>query len=338
MVIGGTLDEGDNNLDPVIININEEGLVNIEKCGNRKGFEKMEIPEGQFFGQNLVICGYAGYGCFVIDSAEVKKFPLLDNNRIDKAMIKLNDSTFWVTGGGTNNFETEFITETGSAFGPWLPLVDHGINGIEKHCMVLFEPNRIFMIGGTFRKKYLFKATYKTWIIDIANNFTAKEGPRLKKGRNFPNCGKMRDEFGNTIVVVVGGNDKNMRFTDSVEFINATLMDKWAYGDSISFHVILLYDIYCNTLFFSSGPKLPYKIGYSALVSSSEKKGILLVGGKKCKSSNCFSSQYLEVILSMTNLTSGWKEITITSSEKLRKDHLALEIDDSQRKSICGKS
>ena len=65
----------------------------------------------------------------------------------------------------------------------------------------------------------------KTWIIDPTNGFNIAEGPSLNEGRMYHSCGKMKDEYGNVLVVVAGGYKR-----DSVEVLNTTLMKEWVYG------------------------------------------------------------------------------------------------------------
>ena len=51
------------------------------------------------------------------------------------------------------------------------------------------------------------------------------EGPSLNKGRKYPLCSQLKDDFGNDIILVVAGHSG-----DTIEFLNVTLMDKWMYG------------------------------------------------------------------------------------------------------------
>ena len=121
--------------------------------------------------------------------------------RSNKALVKINDSTMWITGGKTGEISTEFITLDGSKKGDDLPF------DIEYHCMVKYDPKHILMIGGNYRlqggKRVV--ATNKTWIIDTEQNFNVTEGPQLNQGRNSHYCGKLKDSYGNVIIVVVSG-------------------------------------------------------------------------------------------------------------------------------------
>ena len=74
---------------------------------------------------------------------------------------------------------------------------------------------------------------------------------------------------------------------------------------------------------------------------SSEKYGVLLVGGLKCKNSRCITTYgnkpYLSTLLSLKNIAHGWKEINLPNLDKLRENHLALLINENEKNMFLGK-
>ena len=134
-----------------------------------------------------------------------------------KALVKLNDSTMWITGNDNYDLSTEFITIDGSTKGMDLPFI------IQKHCMVIFKPNFVLIIGGTYKVGY--KQEYKsqrTWIVDIENDFNVTDGPLLNEGRILHTCGTIKDNWGYVLAVVSS--------EQTVEILNTTIMEEWEYG------------------------------------------------------------------------------------------------------------
>ena len=65
-----------------------------------------------------------------------------------------------------------FFTDEVSVNGPALPFT------ISEHCMVKYDDNSIYIIGG--KQNGVF--SNKTWIMDPRNDFQLREGPSLKYG------------------------------------------------------------------------------------------------------------------------------------------------------------
>lgn len=78
------------------------------------------------------------------------------------------------------------------------------------------------MIGGTQNGK---ERSAKTWIVDVNNRSNLKEGPPLNKGRQYFSCDKVDDDYGNALVLVIGGEHE-----DSMEILNTTEMKAWSFG------------------------------------------------------------------------------------------------------------
>ena len=77
-----------------------------------------------------------------------------------------------------------FFTDEVSVNGPALPFT------ISEHCMVKYDDNSIYIIGG--KQNGVF--SNKTWIMDPRNNFQLREGPSLKYG-NFNFFNKKSGQF-----------------------------------------------------------------------------------------------------------------------------------------------
>ena len=212
-------------LNPVAIYLNEDGSTVFERCQIGK-YERRLFAIGDFLNDKFVLCGGQGKDsvdkadCEVIDETETRTYNMSVNGRRHASSIKLNQSTIWIIGGSDSNSttlnSTEFLTINGSSAG-----VDFAFTVIG-HCMVQYKTDAILLIGGKQNGKSNSK---KTWIIDPTNGFKLTIGPSLKKGRMFHSCGKMKDEYGNSVVIVAGGQSK-----DSVEFLNTTVIKEWVEG------------------------------------------------------------------------------------------------------------
>ena len=216
LVIGGKSGKS-TKLSPVIINVEEDGTIIVEECGNGEGYNFREYPVGNFLNGSLVLCGESD--CMVFENTGLRKFDFIESGRKYASLIKLNESHLWITGGNTYPWQekssTEIININGAQMGINLPFT------VYNHCMLKFSQNKALLIGGNQNET---TRSQKTWIIDLVDfNFT--EGPSLIKGRQRHVCGKLNDEFGNEIIVVVGG-----KYENSVEVLNATLIDEWKLG------------------------------------------------------------------------------------------------------------
>ena len=213
-------------LSPVIINVEEDGTIIVEECGNKEGYDIREYPIGDFINGSLVLCGEKD--CMVFDKIQQRKFDFMERGRISASLIKLNESHLWITGGKTGLTylsqglkSTELISINGAQESFNLPFT------VYNHCMVKYSQSKALLIGGIQNET---RKSDKTWIINLID-FNITEGPSLIKGRHKHVCGKMSDEFGNTIVVLVGGVDEY-----SVEILNTTMMDEWKPGTYVNIH------------------------------------------------------------------------------------------------------
>ena len=81
----------------------------------------------------------------------------------------------------------------------------------------------------------------------------------------------------------------------------------------------------------SAGPELPYGIGFSAIVTSPDGNGVILVGGKSS------STDYLDSILELKSDGQGWVGAWTTLSTKLqyaRSFHIVIPV--LMNKVVCG--
>ena len=112
--------------------------------------------------------------------------------------------------------------------GPNLPFT------ISWHCMVQYNSNSIYIIGG----KQNGSTSNKTWIVNPnkfvlqdskskIQDFDIREGPPLRKARAYHSCGKM-EVNGKVLLVVAGGEGKS--YLDSVEILDPTSNKGWIKG------------------------------------------------------------------------------------------------------------
>ena len=209
-------------LHPTFISLDTDGGTKIETCSNRIGFIEREHPVGQFLEDGFVICGGSFAwsfkvldDCIVVKRFETQTFKMIESEREWASSVKLNDTTMWIT-GGYDTSSTELVTVNGTTRGIDLPFT------IERHCTVMIGPSTAFLIGGKQNGTW---TSDKTWIVDIDNDFQVAEGPLLNNGREDHWCGAMKDESGDIVIAVVGGQSEH-----SVEFLNTNVMDKWIYG------------------------------------------------------------------------------------------------------------
>ena len=219
LVIGGV----DSSLNPVVIHLNEAGAPGLERCQTGK-YERRDKAVSEFLNDKFVVCGGYGTDYWTKEDCEAIDDTGIFNNsafgRMQASSIKLDQSTMWITGGYDFNINhlntTEIVTLEGSIDGESLPFTVYG------HCMVQYRSDSILLIGGSQNGN---EDSDKTWIIDPTNDFNMTEGPSLKQGRMYHSCGKMKDEYGNVIVIVAGGYGMN-----SVERLNTTHMKEWVKG------------------------------------------------------------------------------------------------------------
>lgn len=152
------------------------------------------------------------------------------------------------------------------------------------------------MIGGYQNDGNGPETSRKTWIFDSTKNFRVTRGPDLKEGRFWHSCGKFNYN-GKDVIAVVGGANEN-GYMNSVELL-----------DPSSFS---------NSWFF--GANLPFPLGNSALVTSADGKGMVMIGGKS-------GTEALDVLLEYQYGYSGdtWTRVQ-RKLEYPRENHVAFNI------------
>ena len=142
----------------------------------------------------------------------------------------MDDTSLWIVGGDNHSHDTlnstEFIKldlkdypEEAQIIGPELPF------SIYDHCMLKFDENSIYLIGGEQNDKI----SNKTWIVDPRKNFQIIEGPPLNRKRKGHCCAKFENKAGKILFVVAGGFD-GATFLDSVEILDPLSDQGWKYG------------------------------------------------------------------------------------------------------------
>ena len=148
----------------------------------------------------------------------------MSEKRSGASSVTLNQNTLWITGGENDYVDlnsTEFLSfgqQQNSKKGPDLPFT------IERHGMVIYKENSIFIIGG-YQDGAL---SGKSWIVDLSRGgLKLKEGPTLNIARSSHATGKMIIN-GKTLLVVAGG--RNTKILDSVEILDPTSGKGWIEG------------------------------------------------------------------------------------------------------------
>ena len=136
--------------------------------------------------------------------------------------MQLDSERIWILGGedGNNYLDTtEFIqlNETVGILGPKLP---YAINAT---CAVKVSEDKIFVIGGDIGGEL----SNFVWIFNPNDEFSYKEGPKLKYARWSHQCGFMKDEI-HYHLVVAGGRGIDGK-TTSVEILDLTSFE-WSSG------------------------------------------------------------------------------------------------------------
>ena len=207
---------------------------------------------------------------------------------------------------------TEFIqlNETVGMPGPKLPYA------IKNMCAVKVSEDEIFVIGG--ETGFNTNPTDFVWIFNPQDEFTYTEGPKLPYAKWNPQCGLMKDETHSYIVVAGGKGSPGA--DESVEILNLT-SSEWITGmqkcrkihGSLSFSVFKL-DF--HALF--TGPQLPFKLMNSAMISSPDNKGVILMGGGN------FGGDYRDDILELRVGANSWN--IIGKLKTPRSAHVAIPI------------
>ena len=197
------------------------------------------------------------------------------HQRAYSASVILNINQFttnlWVTGGidrcEVGQKTTEFVIirdaltektfqpvqQLDSIEGPDLPFT------ICQHGVVKIKENAIYIIGG----RQNGNISSDVWIVDPTNNYSVTQGPSLKTSRYEFSCGTMEVD-GRTMIVVAGGYTKPKTFLDTVEILDPLLSERGGGKANIS---------------WSFGPKLPYRMVGTSMVTAPGGKGVIVIGG-----------------------------------------------------------
>ena len=212
--------------------------------------------------------------------------------------VVLNDSMLWIVGGkvGKNNTNTsEFVKlNENPVKGPDLPF------HISHHSMIQYDKKSIYIIGGLYDDdKY---GSGQTWITDPTNGFKIIKGPNLIEPRHSFACGKMIIN-GKIVLIVAGGITKLGNVFDSVEILDPSSDEGWKIGKELTIISIEFIQrrMESNSCYFIiTGPKLPFKIWGSTMVTSPNGKGVIFIGG----SSRCDDSS--KVMLELKSDSTEW--------------------------------
>lgn len=161
---------------------------------------------GILMNQLPIICaGIFSQGCFTLGQND--PISNLLTQRSYTAGLKLDEFTFWVTGGHTLR-EGSFIYEKLSStelvslneetrLGPELPIHVWG------HCIAALDENSVILAGGVSNEHYSSSVTY------IYNRLTGEwsEGPSMTIDRYLHQCASFKSEAheGRNVVVAAGG-------------------------------------------------------------------------------------------------------------------------------------
>ena len=160
-----------------------------------------------------------------------------------------------------------------------------------QHCMIQYDASTILLIGGLQDGCI----SGKTWIINPENGFEIKEGPPLNIARYRHSCAKMVSSNGKVLIIVAGGINKAA--VKSVEIWDPVSNEGWTFG-----------------------PSLPFPSKNSAMVTSPDGLGVVLIGGY-----NYFDNHFSSALIELRDALSNW--VVLEQKVKhIRKHHVALQI------------
>lgn len=253
---------------------------------------------GGLLGKNPVIC--RRNECMVFGTS-IKTIAMKKRRSLFSA-VSLNSSMLWLLGsdGRPSDDSTEFISlSEGAIDGPRMPITLSG------SCVVKYNDTSIYILGGiqNYTRSLKEYNDRNVWIASISDEITFSQGPSMLQGRYFHACGTI--SFGNkNLIIVAGGmtSDKNSGVTSSVEILDPST-NRWV-----------------------QGPDLPYFVYKSQMVTSSDGKGIILIGGNQGGRSDVDPSVKL---LQLKREANGWASSWTTMKQKLkygRQEHVAIPI------------
>ena len=207
------------------------------KCKNWPDFPlSISGAIGGLIGTDVLICG--GYDsryideCYSLNSKKATFVTYMLNKREDAASLVLNDNTLWITGGhdwigfshAHTYASTEYITMTGTAYGPNLPMP------LEQHAILAINSSCSMVIGGGNGDIYDVTSTFYY----DHNNDVWTNGPSMNQARDDHAAGIVTDEFTNeNYVAVTGGYEK-----DSTELLQN---NEWIQGKTFDRLYLLSY-------------------------------------------------------------------------------------------------
>ena len=207
---------------------------------------------GGMIGDTVIICGgYDGVNdvdkCYRLTSEKTTLVTHLLFERQYAASIVLNGNILWVTGGWSGGYlaylaSTEYVTVTGTIFGPNLPqtLSNHAMVAINKTCsMVIGGISTDYSASTSFNEEQadVNKEQDRTFFYDH-NEGEWITGPSLMQARLNLAAGIITDDVTDeSLVVVTGGRSVDRKHSDGWFFLNSTeiLQDgEWVQGKIIN--------------------------------------------------------------------------------------------------------
>ena len=172
--------------------------------------------------------------CYSLTSEKAVLVTHMSDGRSDAASIVFNDNTLWVTGGYNNNHggnlaSTEYVTLTGTMFGPDLPMT------LRSHAMVAINSTCSMVIGGFTDGHYGVNIHY-TYIHTSTLFYDRNEGewitgPSLMQARAYHAVGIVTDEVTDeSFVAVTGGFYTGYLYLDSTEILQD---GEWVEGNNM---------------------------------------------------------------------------------------------------------
>ena len=195
----------------------------------------VSVVTGDLIGNAAIICGGRNASsyineCYSLTSEKATLVTQMSVGRLYTASIVFNDNTLWITGGfnGTLLVSTEYVTVTGTIFGPNLPMA------LAHHAMVAINSTCSMVIGGYDEEvehsasTFYYDRSEGEWIT----------GPILIQGRNRHAAGIVTDEVTDEhFVAVTGGYYYYSYNLDSTEILQD---GEWVQGKIIDMEKITL--------------------------------------------------------------------------------------------------
>ena len=226
----------------------------------------------------------------------------------------------FVMGGQNSQFQdlksSEFLviknSQIQSTEGPELPFT------VRAHCAIEISANTVFIIGG-FQNGVKSK---ETWILEDPKQLqiNVKQGPTLRNVKAYHTCGMVKIDNLRSVLVVAGGEKSQFESTNTVELLDlSNSSNGWKFGKFIS--ILFFFKSVPFHLFI--GPRLPYSIERSSMVTRPDGKAVTLIGGWN-RGKNQFYTKFLELNANFYNWT-----VLNQSLSTGRRLHLSIPIPDN---------